>query len=331
MTEILHRSKDIKSLEIVDSELTSLAYKHIGKELYECTQLENDYSLQDSEAREDKQFSRLETLNLSGTILTKQDLTAIVKADRLISLKNLVLKHVNLSGCLGELLGPGFPSLTRIGLFCKQLTSDDIGSLAEALRRKRLPKLKHLDFSNKMHPFPTTEYDSGGGELEEMDFSYSTLSPDDIARIIKGAESLSRLIMLDLTHVHLCGSLGDVLTITNCQKSSSNHSELPTTSSIVTQFPSLKELILSRTGLNGDDLSAIATAITNGSLPRLSYLNLDENDFSGLESPVKYVIQACKDYYLSSSLKVSIELDSLSIGFQRKIRVKCKDSKVRLF
>ena len=109
LTETIHRSKDIKSLEIVESELTSLGYQHIAEGLYGCTRLENAYSLQDSEATEDKQFPRLETLNLSGTILTKQDLTAIVRTDRLIFLKNLVLKNVNLSGCLGELLDIRLP------------------------------------------------------------------------------------------------------------------------------------------------------------------------------------------------------------------------------
>ena len=231
LTETLFRSKDIKSLKFVKSELTSLACEHIAKGLYGCTRLENDYSLQDSEATEDKQFPRLETLILSGTILTKQGLTAIVKADRLIFLKYLVLINVNLSGCLGELLGPGFPSLVRIVLSSEQWTSDDIGSFADALRRKRLPKLKHLDFSNNTHPCLTKKYDSGdedcvNSSLEEMDFSWSTLSPDVISRIMQGAVPLSRLKILDLRHVHLCGSLGDVLAITNCQKSSSNDSEL---------------------------------------------------------------------------------------------------------
>ena len=341
LTETLYRSKDIKSLEIMESELTSIACQHIGKGLFGCTRLENDYSLQDSEATEDKQFPRLETLNLPEIILTKQDLRAIVRADRLIFLKNLVLRNINLSGCLGELLGPGFPSLVRIFLSCEQLTSDDIGSLVKALRRKRLPRLKHLDFKDiSTYSFLIQEYDSGdedcaNSSLEVMDFSYSTVSPDNIVRIMHGAAPLSRLRKLNLAHVHLCGSLRNVLAVpqkvTNFQNSSSNDSELPTTSKVVAQFQSLRDLGLSCTGINGDDLSAIASAVINGSLPRLSCLDLCGNDFSGLESSVESVIQACQDYYLSNPLELVIGLHSFTVEFRLKIRDICKDSKVRLY
>ena len=246
LRETLHRSTDIKSLEIVNSELTSLAYKQIGRELYGYTQLQD-----------------------------------------------LVLSNLNLSGSLGELLGPGIPSLVSIRLSCEGLTFEDIGSLAEALRRKRLPRLKHLDFSYSRHPFSTEKCDSvhdteiltrerlprpnrevlqrkrlqelkhlgleeddSGDEdcvnstLKVMDFSYSTLSPENIARILHGAAPLSRMMKLDLTDVCLCGSLADVLdrrqTVMNFQESPSNGNELPAASNIVVQYPCLKELVLSQ-------------------------------------------------------------------------------------
>ncbi len=96
-------------------------------------------------------FLSLEILDLGKTDLNRENVESLgeaVQAGKLPQLKKLNLKWNTLTGCLKDLFGgpdhPGFPSLENLDLWNTHLNQEDVESLSEAVRARKLPQLTFL-------------------------------------------------------------------------------------------------------------------------------------------------------------------------------------------
>ena len=155
-------------------------------------------------------LNKLETLDLSSTAVSKEDLehlSNITQNKKLPNLKSLDLSHNILTGCLSSFLTdphPGLPELQNFHLKHTKLTTDDLQYLSHITQSKKLPKLRKLDLSeytlrgmlSSFLPDPHQRLP----ELQVLYLSRTSLNKDDLQHLshLIQTDKLPRLNFLDL-------------------------------------------------------------------------------------------------------------------------------------
>ena len=153
------------------------------------------------------------------------------------------LKSFNLTNKAESLLAIG---MTNVGM--------DKDLCASMLNQ--IPLLTNLKFL-KIRSFST-------GQTIKGNMHFCHILRDMCPDFLRLLSRLDKLLNLNLTGNNLTGCLPNFLPDTN------------------STLPLIKELVLKNTALTSDDVNHIIHIIESGKLPKLEYLNLDENDFHGM-------------------------------------------------
>ena len=337
-------SKDTKILRIMQSEVTSAACQRFGEDLYGCLPLRQESLNQHVALQVNEQCPFLETLDLSETVMKKSDFYALVKVQKLPHLKILNLSRINLSGCLGDILSAGSPSLEKLVLRQTLLKNIDISYLASILGQRLLPKLKELDLfcsciyihkecfhkceEHLIVTSPPQTIEKEGSRLQLLKMAFSSFSPNEIKNLVHASQS-SCLSLVCLSNVNLQGQLRDIFGLDDMPSEQPNisaqmgHIDHP-------RFPFLQVLDLCSTNLETDDLNFLAESIGHGYFVNLRYLDVTNHVCTGLKSSTYDLVRSCVKHYNKHKIYLVFHVDGFAVEFWTKIRSMCRGSNVHL-
>ena len=340
----VYLSKGIKTLRIVRSQVTSAACQRISENLYGCLPLGQESLIQHFPLQVNEQCPFLETLDLSESFMTKSDLYALVKVQKLPHLKILNLSRLSLSDCLRDILSPGCPSLEKLLLRQTRLKITDISYLANILGQRRLPNLRELDLSYSYTHKPDEHFhecerhlivtsrpqtiEKEDSRLQVLKMAFSGFSPNEIKNLIH-ASQYSCLSLVCLFCVNLQGQLSDIFGRDDIP------SEQPGNSAQTghidnSRFPFLQVLDLCLTNLLADDPNFLSDSICHGHFVNLRYLDVSNYVCTGLESSTKDLVRSCVKHYRNHKVCLAIHMDGFAEEFRDTITSMCQESNVDL-
>ena len=144
--------------------------------------------------------------------------------------------------------------------------------------------------------------------IVEHCFIPTTVWPD----LLTSLSSCNKLLHLDLSYNTLTGCLSSFLR--------DPHSGLH----------SLEELLLDSCSLNKKDLQHLIKCVESEKLPSLQNLYLNENRLRRIEDVLGKLIQCCTQHYSNKNVKIWVQGNYLSQGFQNTWVPQCEDTNVSL-
>ena len=243
-------------------------------------------------------FQVLETLNLRKSQIEKDDMESIIDAaccGKLPKLNTLLLSNNTLTGGFKAPLSndcqTALPSLEFLDLQNTQMGKCDLENLCNILCASELPKLETLILSNNSlmggFPCPSAEMTSGQGfhAIQTLKLNQTKLSVSDVRNMsvaLLGAKSLQ---CLDLSQNKLTGIL-HILGLDS--------------------HPSLRNLGLTDTELNEDDINILVDIMCCGKLPNI--YSLDLMSFNCTINHMKSITEVYKSGKLPRLANISMSL-----------------------
>ena len=245
-------------------------------------------------------LQNLEVLQIVATKITREDICSLANAvrhRRLPNLRHLDLSENCLKGNLRNLMfrdgneNPRYLLLEQFYLRSTELNKVDIDDLCQAIHWNHFPRLNMFDISNNNLTNSVGHLLSQGNclklpHLEVLRLAFTQLSARDLRDVGKAIGCLSRLKALGLAGNAVNGRLADVFSSGTCSK--------------------ITSLNLSQTQLTEADIVFLTNMITERKLPRISHVNLRENDFRGMENLLEGLVKICAKHCKGREMNISL-------------------------